>query len=1228
MSHLFVYFTAYIWSIQSSDLANQLTHPTAFARSLTYIDNVQRDSSSPGSTEARASPDSTMSPGVFNHVSSPEIADVSSRLAAPTTLHARVPINGPDISSPLPTPSPETPLEESFSRANDSNSRSWTTLHPRRDDPDNNVATTSLRAFPNSLLNPITPPSTDPIHKPARTSILSAFRSLDSTYNPVPSHFTPTLVLPSTSSTSGPSNYNVSSPASRIAPIAPTPPSSSPSSSAHTANMHLASPPPTPTSMLAQAHATASCHILPQVYQDIGGDMDCEGPCVDCEMRRYEHYGRCNQSTDSQEQSAEETRDQSTAAGSLRTCSNTSSGEIGTPSPEAQPGILGVPLSTSETQNQSTIADPSRMCFDPSSGESQLLGANAEASPHLDAQLEGPGVEKEVSISAFELQHQSTTVDSPRMCLDRRCGELDQPSRSFEANAEASPHVPGIEPEVLLPASEVHPKELGGELKATESAPSSKSPLHAIDLDALQRLIHGHELPLWHGLGAARMHEDGEPLGSGHMWTDEYGEVNGDFGGPSLEEGLRLGHTPDTGGPCESGLDSPNEPENDDSRECEKEQSLQIEYENGGIDGTLGESFKLAEERSNVSLTPNDTPKPANSQDACSQDCRPEQPADSEDSVQPETALSELRQPTPSDPTCLNADYLDQYEDLRAEDSREQTPTDSLFRDEEAVAAALTALSPSAESESPPLPSSPEGLTAYFPLQPESEASCAGVQGRADGPSSQEPTEILDDGDDIFTTFVDFMNAYTDGATSALRSTYTEDLVEQEPAEMHVAHEPAVTIDHPVHVESETTISAELSALLEHTSSVCSPPTFATPPPNVLPSSLSHLFRSLSPLSSLGESSLGESPPILQEEIDAGDEEGQDEVGVELRRTENLDSDEDSGVHQCRARSGSSVSVLRRKMLLRSLRSGELRGGPGASIEELSMLAKKDPRKIMISELKRKLEPLESAIQSRPQKKKTRFHADIDATSFSTDDVTSSFTYLAHQLQCQGAGNPIPQSSDPSESAEDVMSLQVESISAPMEVDSASVIGTTTISEPAQTFVTTSEMTKSGLAAHANEPWEDSISRGKRVRPLSWKASQASTQKNVQQSERNGKPKSRRPQKRKSKSLVVKEEAQMCQWPAKSEQDGSFQRQFVQCDKSVFFGHFILWSFLSLCSCDLWYHFGCAGFSEGDPRLEEPDSVFICPPCWYVFNRFVPLALNESNPNFSISSRCSCHPAA
>ncbi|KAG2156712.1 uncharacterized protein EDB93DRAFT_863045 [Suillus bovinus] len=207
----------------------------------------------------------------------------------------------------------------------------------------------------------------------------------------------------------------------------------------------------------------------------------------------------------------------------------------------------------------------------------------------------------------------------------------------------------------------------------------------------------------------------------------------------------------------------------------------------------------------------------------------------------------------------------------------------------------------------------------------------------------------------------------------------------------------------------------------------------------------------------------------------------------------------------------------------------------------------------------------------------------MDAISFSTDDVTSSFAHLADQLQHQGAGDPMPRSPDPSESAKDVMPLEVESISVPMEVNNASVIGAMTISEPAQTSMTTLEMTEPELAVNANKSWEDSISRRKRVRPLSYKASQVTTQKNVQRRERTGKPKSWQPQKRKSKSLAVQEEAQMCQWPEKpanNKQNGSFQQQFVQCD-----------------NCELWYHFGCVGFSEGDTRLEEPDSVFICPPC-------------------------------
>ncbi|KAG2156711.1 uncharacterized protein EDB93DRAFT_863038 [Suillus bovinus] len=429
--------------------ANNFYRATASAHSEKYIHNVQCDSSSSGSTDSRPSPDSTMSPSVFNHVSSPTIVNVSSRSAASATLHARVPANGPDLSSPLPTPSPETPVEESFSTANNSNFRSWTP-------PNKNTYSTSLRTFPNSLLNPIPPSSTNPIHKPTRTSIQSASRSLDSGLDSAPANFTPTLTLPFTSSTSGSST---SPPVSGIAPIAPTPFSSSPSSSTRTADMHLASPPQTPTSMLARAHTTASYHILPQVYQDIGGDVDCEGPCMECKMRRYEHQERFSQSMNFLEQNTnEETRDQSTVAGSSRICLNTSSvgpslsfGEASLPALEAQPEVPGVPLATIET--------------------------------------------------------------------------------------------------------------------------------------------HGIVADSWHGLGANRTDEDGESHGSGRMWTNEYGEVNGDFSGPSLEESSRLGHMPDTGGSGKAGLDSLNEPGHDDSGECEREQSLQTEHKAGGLDGALEESF-------------------------------------------------------------------------------------------------------------------------------------------------------------------------------------------------------------------------------------------------------------------------------------------------------------------------------------------------------------------------------------------------------------------------------------------------------------------------------------------------------------------------------------------------------------------------------------------------------------------------------------------------------------
>ncbi|KAJ8595862.1 hypothetical protein M405DRAFT_727325 [Rhizopogon salebrosus TDB-379] len=106
----------------------------------------------------------------------------------------------------------------------------------------------------------------------------------------------------------------------------------------------------------------------------------------------------------------------------------------------------------------------------------------------------------------------------------------------------------------------------------------------------------------------------------------------------------------------------------------------------------------------------------------------------------------------------------------------------------------------------------------------------------------------------------------------------------------------------------------------------------------------------------------------------------------------------------------------------------------------------------------------------------------------------------------------------------------------------------------------------------------------KRVRAPSRKAKESNSTKKVRQPRKNasGTPNRRPPQKRKSKSSSFTDKAVlMCQWPAKTEQDGSFQRQFVQCD-----------------NCDFWYHFKCVGIVERDPRLEA-EAAFICPPCWY-----------------------------
>jgi hypothetical protein len=135
---------------------------------------------------------------------------------------------------------------------------------------------------------------------------------------------------------------------------------------------------------------------------------------------------------------------------------------------------------------------------------------------------------------------------------------------------------------------------------------------------------------------------------------------------------------------------------------------------------------------------------------------------------------------------------------------------------------------------------------------------------------------------------------------------------------------------------------------------------------------------------------------------------------------------------------------------------------------------------------------------------------------------------------------------------QDVTASPVDTISALMEVDSvsASANGTTTGER-----ATTAEM---NTPTPVNE--FSTQSPKKRVRAPSRKAKESNSTKKVRQPRKNasGTPNRRPPQKRKSKSSSFTDKAVlMCQWPAKTEQDGSFQRQFVQCDKSVSFCRFI-----------------------------------------------------------------------
>ncbi|KAG1871221.1 hypothetical protein DFJ58DRAFT_892478 [Suillus subalutaceus] len=134
---------------------------------------------------------------------------------------------------------------------------------------------------------------------------------------------------------------------------------------------------------------------------------------------------------------------------------------------------------------------------------------------------------------------------------------------------------------------------------------------------------------------------------------------------------------------------------------------------------------------------------------------------------------------------CRSQSEVEQllYEDLRTEDSREQTPADSLFRDEEATA-------PNAHS---PISFSREWILAPAVLPR--------------GSPGPRKTALL----------------HRNQRRFLMTGTIFYDV--------HRFHERLHRWSHVYSEKSETTASAELSAQLEHTGSVHSPPTFAAPPP-------------------------------------------------------------------------------------------------------------------------------------------------------------------------------------------------------------------------------------------------------------------------------------------------------------------------------------------------------------------------------------------------------------
>jgi len=384
--------------------------------------------------------------------------------------------------------------------------------------------------------------------------------------------------------------------------------------------------------------------------------------------------------------------------------------------------------------------------------------------------------------------------------------------------------------------------------------------------------------------------------------------------------------------------------------------------------------------------------------------------------------------------------------------------------------------------------------------------------------------------------FSDFMNA--DGPASALRDTHTDTHTDLQVQEL------AATADQREHVE----ISACPEYVTPGRLAIVTTLPYLPPSP-----SLSSRLSSLSPLSSLPDS-----PPQLEKKF-SDKSKRRNGKGVELCRTESLHSNEEFSTHG--TFSEPLVSSMQKTTMLRSTgphksdASLALRGGPSASIEELSALSRKKPPNIKLSDLKRKLELSGCAIEQ--AEKRTRFD------NYTHKGMNTASSSCASMVRDLNAEDPVRQSPSSSISMQDVTSRRVESISMPMGAGSVSASGSGSISQPG----TTAKMKRTAASAHELPVGSTRVPKN-RVRAVSQKAKESVTQKG-RQPRRNasGGSSKRSPQKRKSKPLTFLDDGQMCQWPAKGNQDGSFQRQLVQCDKSVLFLRFILsWSEFLACS--------------------------------------------------------------